>query len=241
MRIASAMLVCVLSVLLAQCGFFSDPNAWPQKFKYGDSSTLATGANIRYVTERDRPIPSDATGGFSMPTMCTEPSPDVAIAFGRTLAVQATVNTAAGGDNGTGSVTAGSTEEATALAGRTAGVLALRDGLYSACQAYTNGILGQDAYAMVLSQYGNLLVALAGVNATGVSYSPYSPQDVALATLLVSCITEHDPTRLGAVANGRLQANPMLSARFCKNFLNNIASGKQLSAPKVMMAPPKHT
>jgi hypothetical protein len=39
-------------------------------------------------------------------------------------------------------------------------VLALRDGLYATCQAYTNGALGQSAYALGLSQYGNLLVAL---------------------------------------------------------------------------------
>ena len=44
--------------------------------------------------------------------------------------------------------------------GRTAGVVALRDGLYAACQAYANGVLGQDAYSVILSQYGTLLVRL---------------------------------------------------------------------------------
>jgi hypothetical protein len=45
------------------------------------------------------------------------------------------------------------------VAGR-AGVVALGDGLYAACQAYANGVLGQDAYSVILSQYGTLLVRL---------------------------------------------------------------------------------
>jgi hypothetical protein len=48
------------------------------------------------------------------------------------------------------------------MVGRTAGVVALRDGLYTACQAYANDVIGKDAYSLILSQYGNLLVALAG-------------------------------------------------------------------------------
>ena len=42
--------------------------------------------------------------------------------------------------------------------------MALRDGLYAACQAYANGVLGQDAYSLILSQYGNLLVRLVSVS-----------------------------------------------------------------------------
>src|SRR5208282_3483016 len=156
MRVASVALLCGLSVVLAQCSYVADPNSWPQKFGLGDSETLATGPNIRLVSERERALPNAPP----LPTMCTEPSPDVAVAFGRSLSAQASI-TARGGTSGSGQFAAASTEAATELAGRTAGVLALRDGLYAACQAYANGALGQNAYAMVLSQYGNLLVALA--------------------------------------------------------------------------------
>jgi hypothetical protein len=155
-RIKSILAPCVLSMALTDCGNFANPNAWPQKFNFGDSKTLALGPDIRLVTERERDVP----GQPPQMVMCTEPSPDVAIAFGTTLA--ATANFSQTGEpTVAGTLNAGSTEAATALAGRTAGVLALRDGLYAACQAYTNGVLGQDAYALVLSQYGNLLVALA--------------------------------------------------------------------------------
>jgi hypothetical protein len=237
MRAVSLVLLCVLSVVLAQCGYFADPNAWPQKFKYGDSKNLAAGADIRFVNEREREVPG---AGF-LPTMCTEPSPDVAIAFGRTLAAQGSYSQT-NEPSVSGSLNASSTETATELAGRTAGVLALRDGLYAACQAYTNGVLGQNAYAMVLSQYGNLLVALAspapassgsgGSGGSGTNPALFTPQQSMMAALLVSCISEYDPTRLGAAyANGRPATNPMLSQRFCRRFLANVANGHLLSAP----------
>src|ERR1700681_4844647 len=153
MRVVSVMSACVLATTLGGCAIFADPNAWPQKFKYGDSANLASGANVRYVNERER----EMTGREDrpLPTMCTEPAPDVAVAFGTSLGASASIS-----GQGSGGFAAGTSEAALALAGRTAGVLALRDGLYATCQAYTNGALGQSAYALGLSQYGNLLVAL---------------------------------------------------------------------------------
>ena len=245
--VLAAAPACVLSLFLAQCGFFADPNAWPQKFRFGDSKTLAMGADIRLVTERERDMP----GAPPLRTLCTEPSPDVAIAFGRSLAAQGSYSEP-NGPNASGSLNATSTETATELAGRTAGVLALRDGLYAACEAYNNGVLGQNAYAMVLSQYGNLLVALAAPGAAssasgsgsdsksgGSNPALFTPKDSVIAALLVSCISEYDPTRLGAGSpNGRLATNRLLTEPYCRQFLGNIANGKLLSVPKAAAAKP---
>jgi hypothetical protein len=85
---------------------------------------------------------------------CSEPSPDWAVAYGRALAAAASGGVS-GGASGSLSGSASTTEAITAMAGRTAGVVALRDGLYSACQAYVNGVIGKDAYSLILSQYGN--------------------------------------------------------------------------------------
>jgi len=116
--------------------------------------------------------------------MCIAPSPDWATAL-------ATANSLAGSGGVTGGASASlnasnsSSETITALAGRTAGVVALRDGLFSACQAYANGIIGKDAYSLILSQYGNLLVALAGSSGGGGSSSSTpaasTPSGVAVA------------------------------------------------------------
>lgn len=207
-------------LLLLGC---ADPNVSPIKIQFGESNALVMGGNLRMVTERTREIP----GLRNFPTVCTEPSPDVAIAFGKSLAVEASV-TQTDGPSGSGKGSYSSTETASLLAGRTAGVLALRDGLYAACQAYTNGVIGHNAYALIMSQYGNLLVALAG---TGPATSTaYSQQDAAAAALLVGCISEYDPTRLGALTTRGgayvRDTNPLLSRRFCTTLLNNVARGR---------------
>jgi hypothetical protein len=81
------------------------------------------------------------------------------------------------------------------MLGRTAGVVALRDGLYKACEAYANGVIGKDAYALVLSQYGNLLVALAGGTSGGSNAggAPSAPATAVPAGIAVA-VTGGAPT-----------------------------------------------
>jgi hypothetical protein len=292
MRIASVAIACVLATALGGCAIIANPNAWPQKFNYGDSANLASGANVRYVNERER----EMTGREDrpLPTMCTEPAPDVAIAFGTSLQASANIT-----GKGTGGAGANTSEAALALAGRTAGVLALRDGLYATCQAYNNGALGQSAYALGLSQYGNLLVALtahdagavggtsvtisappvnivippaaeneddnpgtqklptrladagdnghlpllrvAGTSQPAAAANPkqsaaplkqsanpgdpaiFTPAQSAATALMVACISEYDPTRIGArAANGEPAHSGVLSESFCNDYLRTL-------------------
>ena len=207
-----------LLFVFAVLGGCADPNKSPSTLQFGASNTLVTGPALRLVTERDRFIPAI---NEMLPTLCSEPSPDVAVAFGTSLAAQGSFSEP-NGPTASGNVSAATTEAATALAGRTAGVLALRDGLYAACQSYANGVIGHDAYALILNQYGNLLVALAG---TGQSSAPaISAQDAAVSAMLVACVSEWDPTRLSGGA-----INPLLSKKRCNGLLNAIASGKLLN------------
>jgi hypothetical protein len=290
MRVVSLAFACVLSAALGGCAIFADPNAWPQKFKYADSANLASGANVRYVNDRLR----DMAGREDrpLPTMCTEPAPDVAVAFGTSLGASANIS-----GQGSGGFGAGTSEAAMQLAGRTAGVLALRDGLYATCQAYANGALGQSAYALGLSQYGNLLVALTAhdpgfqpattsVTAVGpsISITPngggaptvtitpnkvsapaitpqaqpavadaddlppvlpvavtpgtqgqdaanpnpglFTANDSASHALLVACISEYDPTRLGArnPADGVPWRSAVLTESFCRNYIRRFGT-----------------
>jgi len=55
--------MCALSALLAQCGYFADPNSRPQNFGFGDSDMLASGASIRFESERERRIPNARADG----------------------------------------------------------------------------------------------------------------------------------------------------------------------------------
>ncbi|MDR7038027.1 MULTISPECIES: hypothetical protein [Methylobacterium] len=201
MRVPAAILsLC----LLAAC---DSPSLKVTQLQYGTSNTLATTGNLRLVTERPRPGPD----GFVQPIVCTEPSPDYAVEFGRNANANASVTIA---EKGSGSIAGGftQTEKVTQLDGRTPAVLALRDGLYAACQAYSNGVIGHDAYAMILSQYGTLLVAL--VSKPDGALAPGSEKRAALAAMLVTCISASDRTRLPAARNA------LLDDRFCRRVLN---------------------
>lgn len=219
-------LICALGAGIASC---ADPNTAPRHIVFADSQdTLVMGPNLRLVSQRAREI----EGRGFLPTICTEPSPDVAIAFNRTYKGEGTITPPTGGTAVSGNATVELNEQATELKGREAGVLALRDGLYAACQSYVNGVLGHDAYAIILSQYGNLLVALTGTASSG-TRTAYSAEESAVAALFVACVSEYDPTRLYPTSyRGKPILNPMLSPRRCHMLLDNIARGTFVMAAK---------
>ncbi len=152
--------ILALALLLPLAAGCSSPNWRVTRQTLSGSEMLVAGGNLRLISARQRQVTHDDPSSKSE-VVCTEPSPDVAVAFGRAASANASVATAAG-LNVSGAGSFASTEAVSELAGRTAGVLALRDGLYVACQAYANGILGQSAYALILSEYGDLLVNLVG-------------------------------------------------------------------------------
>ena len=63
-------------------------------------------------------------------------------------------------NKGSGAAGGASAEAVAELAGRSTALLGLRDGIYRACEAYANGVIGADAYALVLSRYGQLMTTL---------------------------------------------------------------------------------
>ena len=217
--------------LLAGC---ASPNERPVRSSVGTTPALVMGPNLRVVTQRERMI----DGRGSIPTMCLEPSPDVVVAFGKKLDGALTVKAETGLD-GSQTLKLDSTEAASAIAGRDKAVLALRDGLYAACQSYANGTLGHDAYALILSQYGNLLVALVGSG--GKPGLQRSSHDTAIAGLMVACVSEYDPTRLAALDAGRNKIdNGVLTREFCQALLNGILHGRLLSHAS-LVSPPSAT
>jgi peptidoglycan hydrolase-like protein with peptidoglycan-binding domain len=125
-----------------------------------DKAVLLPGGDYTLTTLRERPVDGNVPR-----VLCQAPSPDWATAIAMQQQLSASGNFFQG-SSGQFSGSNSYTETIAALAGRTAGVVALRDGLYSACQAYANGVIGKDAYALILSQYGYLLVALAGNNSS---------------------------------------------------------------------------
>jgi hypothetical protein len=181
-----SLFLAVLAAILPGCRSWIRPGTdVPQSLNTMppfDRGVLLPGADYHLAIFRMRP-PLRQSDGTVLPgedVLCEEPSPDWAIAFGTAFAGAASGG-ASGGPSDSVSGSASTTEAITAAAGRTAGVVALRDGLYSACQAYANQLIGKDAYSLILSQYGNLLVALTGGGGggAGAATPPSSPFDPA--------------------------------------------------------------
>jgi hypothetical protein len=138
--------VVAVSCLATACSILEDD----VEKGYAQSGLLApatfTTADVRMITQRPR------TGEI---VVCTEPSPDVAKAL--SAAAEAIGSAANKGSIGLGGASA---ESVLALAGRSTALLGLRDGLYRACEAYANGAIGSDAYALILSRYGQLMTTV---------------------------------------------------------------------------------
>jgi len=223
--IGRCVLGAALALLVTACAAFQNapvkpiqlttataPSAYPMDGV--TTATLLPASDYDLITSRPSPR------GYGPPVFCAQPSPDLATAFGETVQ--------GGASGGGGDITAGvngqlaDTQSITALAGRTAGVVALRDGLYSACQAYANGMIGKDAYALILSQYGNLLVALASGGAGGTEAAAISAaqiQQQAVQAMLVTCLTHYDGSA------GTLGLNRMIEQwcpAFMEDFINAV-------------------
>ena len=116
-----------------------------------NTPTAFTTADARMITQRQHPVMKNEV-------ICTEPSPDVAKAL--STAVGLTAQGGNGAASGSLGASGASAEAVAELAGRSTALLGLRDGLYRACEAYANGVIGQDAYALVLSRYAQLMTTL---------------------------------------------------------------------------------
>jgi hypothetical protein len=155
------------SLPLLGCSILEDEVA--KGYAQKDSLTPATftTADIRIITQRINPVTHALV-------MCTEPSPDVA----KALSTAAQLSASGGNAGTTGNFAGGgaSAEAVEALAGRSTALLGLRDGMYRACEAYANGAIGADAYALVLSRYGQLMTTLfLGQDITGAAGTVAGP------------------------------------------------------------------
>jgi hypothetical protein len=219
-----ALAVGMVCLGLAAC---DTPNFRTSQFQFGTATTLAATGNLRFVSERDRLLPDEPVQRVA----CSEPSPDYAVTA--TTDIELSAKTAvpqAPIENATANINVA--EAFQKLDGRSKGVLALRDGLYAACQAYTNGQIGKDAYSIILSQYGSLLVAL--MSETAPNAAPKDPgtaqaasviraqrSAATFAAVLVACINGHDPTRSTVHGASR---NPLLTPAYCRGVLSRAAN-----------------
>lgn len=154
------LMIAALAPLLCACSVLdTDVARGYQTNKGWTVGSAFTTADVRILTNRKHPL-------FNNDVVCAEPSPDVA----KALASAASLTAQGGNGAASGSLGASgaSAEALSELAGRSTALLGLRDGLYRACEAYANGALGQDAYALMISRYSQLMTTLfLGQDVTG--------------------------------------------------------------------------
>jgi hypothetical protein len=138
-----------------------------------DRQSVSADAKQRMVFSVKRGEP-----GSQRQLLCAEPSPDTvsATAVQTAAALAAKLpGTAAGVQVSTEAQLAyqRSIAESVAYIGvRNSTIQLLRDGLYRACEAYMNGAIGDFGYALVLANYGRLMVAL--LTAEGLTQPGYN-------------------------------------------------------------------
>lgn len=141
-----------VSVVFALVACQSKTETYHEPVMVGSTHMLLTTADLRTVAERPHPM------GDKRTIICTEPPPDVAKALSTALALSASGGN--GSVQGSLSGNSASAEQLAELTGRVPGLLALRDTLFRACEAYGNGMLGDDAYGLIVSRYGEMLTTL---------------------------------------------------------------------------------
>lgn len=116
---------------------------------------FTTGARQRVVTNSE--IGPNSAPGIADPLrlVCTEPSPDVAIAVANSFATGLSIF-----GQGAGSISGTQVEAMAQLVERTASIQLLRDKMYQTCLAYSNGAINGTTYTLVMSRLDDTIVSL---------------------------------------------------------------------------------
>jgi len=246
-RRASPVAMVVAVLLVSGCVAFEDnvQQGYSNNRDFGEKGTVTfTTADVRTVIERKRVKDSDT----KQIVVCSEPSPDTAMAISLLSKLGVNTTNSAGGvvqDTIGVQLEHQTTQAISQLAGRSVAVQALRDGTYRACEAYANGAIDKEEYALILSQYGDVLSTLilaengdkAGIASISGNYVAYSLPRL-LHTIFVSC------TEYGAVPdqNNINIANTKNQNTFLKKFCPDVADpnnfAKLLTALKQAMPEP---
>lgn len=124
-----------------------------------NGESLSIDAKQRIVINTDQAGPD-----HDHRVVCAEASPDVFIALG--TGVDANVSGLPTGSlKGSSGLLHNSVNETAAnLTNRTQAIQLLRDSLYRACEAYSNGAIGKDEYRRIIVSYDDVLVVLVALS-----------------------------------------------------------------------------
>ena len=145
-------------VLIIIISTFATDCVYPYTGKFNDSQVLRTSASERYMVSRERA----AIDGGTKNVICTEPSPDIAIALSAFL--KSSVDVAG---KATANTTISASQAIVQLGKRYAAIQTLRDMSYADCQAYANGVLTTSQYAAFRARTPLLAVTMLAMEMLG--------------------------------------------------------------------------
>lgn len=161
-KFAALLIAAAAASGLAACSTINDVVQGPERVKVEDSDFFRSDASQRYILTKNRRI-GPGNGPITEQITCAEPSPDVAVATSRAIAASLAAKGSTPG-GASGEVDAGmssSVAQSVAELGRRAATTQLlRDALYRACEAYSNGAIDESMYAVLLSRIDDLTVTL---------------------------------------------------------------------------------
>ncbi len=141
-------------LLLAACT--TEPGGIFRVFDINDKhQSVTTGARQRAILTR-RPQLASRPGLVNPDSIvCAEPSPDVGMALATSFGTGISLL-----GQGSGSLSAQTSEGLLELAERTASIQLMRDQMYRACEAYANGAITGTTYSLLMSRITETMVTL---------------------------------------------------------------------------------
>lgn len=168
-RLGLLAFTCVSAVLASACGTTNRGEVSRTDLQ-GETVALGTAAETRLImtTPNNRMLDPDPNNHPPSSVLtCAEPSPDIAMIAASAFAASGNAGSGLFGNDSnsqvSGSMGGMRAEQAAELGRRLATVQLARDALFRACEAYANGAIDEAMYAVMLSRFDDLMVALFAV------------------------------------------------------------------------------
>ena len=145
-------------------GCSTQPGGILNRLDLTEDETALVGSRQRAIL--NRPVGEGSRPGLVNPerVVCAEPSPDVALAIAQASGSGLSI---LGGGQGARSVTRATAEGVAQLGERTQAIQLLRDQMYRACEAYSNGAITGTTYNLIMSKNNDTMVTLMMAGVTG--------------------------------------------------------------------------
>lgn len=156
------VLLTAFATTLAGCS--TQPGSILNRLDLTKNETALVGSRQRAIL--NSPVGEASRPGLVNPerVVCAEPSPDVALAIAQSFGTGLSI---LDGGQGARAVTRATVEGVVQLGERTQAIQLLRDKMYRACEAYSNGAITGTAYNLIMSKNNDAMVTLMMAGVTG--------------------------------------------------------------------------